>query len=186
MSEVTLDDDLLQIQGRPLVPAYHPIMVISQWVERYSVMAALMTSSHFPNKTPELLAMIVQAEWNYEGKWCVTYDRQGALARKDLNWSVLDPRLYNEAFTGTSHSKVHIYCLQDNHAGPRRGHGHSNSYPLPQFSANATQGSRGGIMRGGAGTRPLQQLFPGPIVSPTCPIKLFGYQLCACQVRISP
>ena len=39
----------------------------------------------------------------HEGKRWVVYDRQycwEALARKDLNWSVPDPQLYNEAFTG--------------------------------------------------------------------------------------
>ncbi len=46
---------------------------------------------------------LVTAERNYEGKQWVAYDRQyhrEALSRKDLNWSVPGPRLYNEAFTG--------------------------------------------------------------------------------------
>jgi len=48
-------------------------------------------------------ASIVRAERNYEGRQWVVYDRQyrwEALASKDLNWSVPNVRLYNEAFTG--------------------------------------------------------------------------------------
>ena len=47
--------------------------------------------------------LISRAERNYEGKRWVSYHRQfrrEALARKDLNWSVTNHRLYNEAFTG--------------------------------------------------------------------------------------
>ena len=45
-------------------------------------------------------ASIVRAERNYEGNRWVVYDRQyrrEALARKDLNWSMPDSRLYNKA-----------------------------------------------------------------------------------------
>lgn len=65
-------------------------------------MAAVLCT-RFPEKAPELRAYqatIIRAERNYEGKMWVTYDRRQALAKKDLNWSVTDPRLYNEAFTG--------------------------------------------------------------------------------------
>ena len=54
-------------------------------------------------------------------RW-VTYDRQyrrEALARRDLNWSVTDPRLYNEAFTGRARAIARCsYCLQDDHSAP--------------------------------------------------------------------
>ena len=68
-------------------------------------MAAILCT-RFPHKASELLAYqaaIVRAERNYEGTQWVSYDRRyrrEALARKDLNWSVPDPRLYSEAFTG--------------------------------------------------------------------------------------
>ena len=73
-------------------------------VERYSLMATVICT-RFPDKAKELFvyqASIVWAKHNYEGKRWVTYDRQyrcEALARKDLNWSVTNPRIYNEAFT---------------------------------------------------------------------------------------
>lgn len=52
------------------------------------------------------------------GRW-VLYDRQfwrEALARKDLNWSVTDPILYNEAFMGRARPIPRCnFCLQDDH-----------------------------------------------------------------------
>lgn len=122
MSEITLDDDLPQTPGRPSAPARLPITDISQWVERFSIMAALL-ACRFPEKAPELWAyqaLIVRCERNYEGKRWVTFDRQfrrEALARKDLNWSVPDSRLYNEAFTGRARAIPRCsFCLQDDHA----------------------------------------------------------------------
>ena len=121
-SEVTLDADIPQIPGRPPAPARLPITEISQWLERYSLMAAIL-ATRFPEKASELFAYqatIVQAERNYEGKQWVAYDRQflrEALACKDLDWSVTDPRLYNEAFTGRARSIPRCtHYLQDDHA----------------------------------------------------------------------
>lgn len=131
MSEVTIDDVIPQVPGRPPPPARLPIMDISQWVERYSLMAAVLCSK-FPDKAPELFAYqasIVRADRNYEGKRWVAYDRQyrrQALAKRDLNWSVTDPRLYNEAFTGRARPIARCtYCLQDDHMAqqcPRNPH----------------------------------------------------------------
>ena len=104
MAELSTDDDLPQRPGCP-APARLPVTSISQWVEKYSLMAAVL-STHFPEKAAELFAYqatIVRAERNYEGSRWVIYDRQfrrEALVRKDQNWSIADPRLYNEAFTG--------------------------------------------------------------------------------------
>lgn len=86
-------------------------------------MAAAL-ASRFPLKAAELFAYqatIVRVERNYEaGRW-VAYDRQfrrEALARRDLNWSVTDTRLYNEAFTGRARAiPRRSFCLQDDHSG---------------------------------------------------------------------
>ena len=40
-----------------------------------------------------------------------------ALVRKDLNWSVTDPRLYNGAFTGRAKAIPCCQCLSENHSG---------------------------------------------------------------------
>ena len=139
ISEVTLDDDIPSAPGRPPAPARPPVSDISQWVERFAVMAAIITS-RFPDKAPELfayMATIVRAERNYEGKQWVAYDRRyrrEALARKDLNWSVPDPRLYNEAFTGRARAIPRCtYCLQDDHtvaSCPRNPHRPVLNMPL--------------------------------------------------------
>ncbi len=124
MSEVTADIDTPQALGRPPPPARLPVTDISQWVERYSIMAATLTS-RFPEKGPELFAyqaQIIRAERNYEADRWVLYDRQfrrEALARRDLNWSVTDTRLYSEAFTGRARAIPRCqYCLQDDHSAP--------------------------------------------------------------------
>ena len=58
---------------------------------------------------------------NYEGSNWVAYDhqfRREMLARKDLNWSFPNARLYNEAFTGRAKSIPRCpHCLGDNHTG---------------------------------------------------------------------
>ena len=120
MAEISADDDL-QATGRPGGPARPPIATISQWLERFSVMASIL-ATRFPEKAPELFAYqasIIRAERNYEGKQWVAYDRQfrrEALARKDLNWSVPNLRLYNEAFTGRTKAIARCsVCLHDDH-----------------------------------------------------------------------
>ncbi len=106
-------------------------------------MAAVLCSK-FPDKAGELFAYqasIVRADRNYEGKRLVACDRQyrrQALARQDLNWSVPDPRLYNEAVTGRARPIARCsYCLQDDHAAqqcprnPHRPNGLAEPHPEP-------------------------------------------------------
>ena len=120
MAEITKDDGPEPTHGRPQ-PARPPIQDISQWVERFALMAGVLTS-RFPDKAPELfayMATITRAERNFQpGAW-VAYDRQyrrEALARKDLCWSRTDSTLYSEAFTGRAKIVPRCeYCLQDNH-----------------------------------------------------------------------
>lgn len=123
MSEVCIDDDTSPTQGRPPAPARLPITDISRLLEHFALIADVLCS-RFPHKTMELFAYqatIVRAKRNYEGKRWVTYNcqfRREALARKDLNWSITEPRLYNEAFTGRARLIARCtFCLQDNHTG---------------------------------------------------------------------
>ena len=116
MSEISItDDELAQTPGRRPAPARPDI---SQWIERFSLMAVVLCT-RFPDKAPELWAYqatIVRAEHNYDRKHWVAYNRQfrrEALARKDLNWSITDPRLYNKAFMGRAKSiSRYTFCLQ--------------------------------------------------------------------------
>ena len=108
MAEISADDDL-QATGHPGGPARPPIVTISQWLERFSVMVSIL-ATRFPEKAPELFtyqASIIRAERNYEGKQWVAYDRQfwrEALARKDLNWSV--PSTMRPSRASKGYSKV--------------------------------------------------------------------------------
>jgi len=84
-------------------------------------MAAILVQ-RFPEKGPELWAYqatILRAAHNYEGANWVAYDRQyrrDMLAKKDLNWSVPNSRLYNEAFTGRARSIPRCqHCLSEDH-----------------------------------------------------------------------
>ena len=57
MSEVTLDMPPDPIPGRPPPPGRSLITELSQWIERYSVMAGLLCK-RFPHKAPELFAYL--------------------------------------------------------------------------------------------------------------------------------
>ena len=122
MSEISIiDNELSQTPSHPPVPALPPITEISQWIERFSLMAAVLCTC-FPDKALELWAyqaMIVRAECNYNEKHWVTYDRQfscEALARKDLNWSITDctmrPSLVVRDLSTGVHSASKMTTLQ--------------------------------------------------------------------------
>ena len=120
MSEITSEDPYLSETARPAVRP--PIKDITLWVQKFSAMAAVLCS-RYPKKAPELFAYqasIVRAVRNFEGDHWVSYDRQyrrEALFRKDLDWSVQNSRLFNEAFTGCARpNRKCIYCVQDDHS----------------------------------------------------------------------
>lgn len=87
-------------------------------------MAAVLVTL-FPEKGPEVWAYqttILKAAHTYEGSNWVSYDRQyrrDMLACKDLNWSIPNTRLYNEAFTGLARMLPRCpHCLSEDHTGP--------------------------------------------------------------------
>ena len=118
MSEVTVDDDIPQVPGRPPAPARLPITNISQWLERYSLLAAVLATRfqiRLLNCLPIRLPSSGQSGSMRESAGC-QFQRE-ALARKNLNWSVTDSRLCNEAFTGRSRAIARCpLCLQDDHS----------------------------------------------------------------------
>ena len=121
MSDITLDDLPTPGPGQRPLPARPPIQDITTWVEKFSLMAAIL-ATRFPEKAPELFAYqasIVRTERNFEGRRSVNYDRcyrREALATKGLNWSAPNLRLYNEAFTGHARAIPRCsYCLQEDH-----------------------------------------------------------------------
>lgn len=98
-----------------------PIAEITLWLEGFARLALVLTSKH-PTKAAEMWAYqsaIIRAARNYEGTAWVAYNRQycrEALARKYLNWSVVNSRLYSEAFTGRATVIPRCrYCLSETH-----------------------------------------------------------------------
>ena len=102
-------------------PAKLLVNDIRVWLECYARMVAVL-ATRFPEKAPELWAYqttIVKVAHTYEGSNWVLYDRQyrrDMLARKDLNWSVPNTRLYNETFTGRARAIPRCpHCLSEDH-----------------------------------------------------------------------
>ena len=98
-----------------------PVNDIRVWMHCFARMAAVLVT-RFPEKGPELWAYqstILKAAHTFEGMSWVAYDRQfrrEALARKDLNWSIPNIRLYNEAFTGRARTLSRCpHCLSEEH-----------------------------------------------------------------------
>ena len=127
MSEFRADiwpDDTSPQEGTSQVrrqPPKPPVNDIRIWLECYARMAAIL-ATRFPEKASELWAYqttIIKAAHMYEGSNWVSYDRQfrrEMLARKDLDWSVPNARLYNEAFTGRAKSIPRCpHCLSEDH-----------------------------------------------------------------------
>ena len=134
MSELTadiwVDEPLSTDTGHPAscTLAKPPVTDIKVWLECFAHMAALLVTC-FPEKGPELWAYqttILRVAHNYEGSNWVVYDRQfrrDKLARKDLNWSSPNARLYNEAFTGRAKTIPRCpHCLCEDHAGANCPH----------------------------------------------------------------
>ena len=98
-----------------------PITEITLWLEGFGRLASVLTS-RYPGKAAEMWAYqssIIRAARNYDGTAWVVYDwqfRREALARRDLNWSVTNARLYSEGFTGRAKVIPHCrYCLSETH-----------------------------------------------------------------------
>ena len=78
IAELLINANPPQAPGRPPVLAHSLVQDISQWVECFSIMVAIVCT-RFPEKAPELWAYqatIMRAERNYEGKQWVMYDHQ--------------------------------------------------------------------------------------------------------------
>lgn len=68
MVDVAAKETASTLPGRPPVPARAPITNLSQWLKRYSLMAAAL-AARFLEKAPELFAYqatIIHAERNYD------------------------------------------------------------------------------------------------------------------------
>ena len=134
-ADIWVDEPQAPEVGGPMrrPPSKPPVTDIKVWLECYARMAALLVS-RYPYKGPELWAYqstILRAAQKYEGANWVAYDRQyrrDMLARKDLNWSTPNARLFNEAFTGRAKAVPRCpHCLCEDHAAHQCPH---NPQPL--------------------------------------------------------
>ena len=115
MSELTVDDDTSQATGQPH-PARLPVTTISQWLERFAVMVAIMVT-RFPLKAPELFAyqaMIVRAQRG----------SIGLLTTGSLDgWHLPEGTL-------TGQSRTPSYTRRPSQAGHRPLHGAHTAWPM--------------------------------------------------------
>ena len=112
---------MISLQTHLVTCLYQPTLPSQTSLSGWRNMAALL-ATRFPEKAPELFAYqasILRAERNFDDRRWVAHDRcyrREALAQKDLNWSVPNARLYNEAFTGRARAIPRCsYCLQEDH-----------------------------------------------------------------------
>ena len=83
-----------------------PVTDILQWVQCYATLTSML-AMQYPQKVPELmayLATIVKCHTEFEGPAWVLYDRafqRQAEVSRDLNWSRVNPSLFNLCFTGS-------------------------------------------------------------------------------------
>lgn len=99
-----------------------PVQDILLWTECFSSLVAILGSA-YPQHIVDFMAYqrsIVRASRIFEGSAWVVYDRcyrRRAALTKDLNWSVQQTALYNEAFTGRARTIPRCgHCLSENHA----------------------------------------------------------------------
>ena len=101
---------------------------ISLWTECYSTMAAILVAA-FPAKAPHLFAYlrtITKASRTFEGAAWASYDmayRRQAAYLGSLDWGLVDPALYNEAFAGRAKLVPRCrYCLAETHSSQECPH----------------------------------------------------------------
>ena len=139
-----------------------PVTDILTWLECFASMAAVL-STRYPEKVAEFWAYqtsILRAARNFDGAAWVAYDRQyrrEALARRDLNWSACNTRLYNEAFTGRAKTIPRCqHCLSTTHStrlcptnpDPSASHGTpQTSHPSSVLAASTGSSTRREICR---------------------------------------
>ena len=121
---------------------------ISLWTECYALLVAVLTTKH-PDKAPHFmcyLRTIVRASRNFEGTAWASYDaayRRQAANRHSLDWAIIDPTIYNEAFTGRAQLLPRCrYCLAETHEARDCQYAPRDDPPLAKYPRNASWGTR--------------------------------------------
>ena len=132
---------------------------IALWTECYASLVAVLVTKH-PTKAPQFMGYlhtIVRASRNFEGAARASYDeafRRQAANRNSLDWGMIDPTIYNEAFTGRAKLMPQgRYCLADAHEARECQFAPGDDLPPPNQSRSAPWGGppRARPDRGGAG-----------------------------------
>ena len=89
---------------------------ISVWTECFATMAAVLASD-FPEKASHFFTYLRTISRTFESSAWASYDmafRRQAANRGSLDWGLVDPAFYNEAFAGRA--RRCRYCLANTHA----------------------------------------------------------------------
>ena len=114
MADITTNDPPPNEPGRPPVPVQLPVTNISQWVECFSLKAAILYA-RLPHKAPELLtykAVIIRVKQNYEGTRWVSHDRQSPSTEGPqlIGTGPIQASIYSKAFTGQAKDIAYYAC----------------------------------------------------------------------------
>ena len=144
---------------------------ISIWTECYATMAAILSAA-YPDKGPQLFAYlrtITKASRTFETAAWASYDvafRRQAANRGSLDWGVIDPALYNEAFAGRAKVIPRCrYCLGDTHVSadcPNAPAGPSPNVDIPPTAPPSRRPQGGGPARDRGATVEICRLFNSP------------------------
>ena len=119
-----------------------PAVDILVWVQCYASLVAVLVEKHvqYAPQFMAYLSTIVRSHRNFEGLGWVAYNiayRCRAAMQKDLNWSIIDPSLYNLLFTGRARATARCaHCLSQEHSADACP---AANGPFFQFLASAYQ-----------------------------------------------
>lgn len=103
-------------------------MDIARWTECCPLLVAVLVTKH-PGKTAQFMGYlrnIVRASQNFEGAAWASYDAAFSCHAencKSLDWAIINPTIYNEAFTGRARLLPRYwYCLQHQLVATHKNH----------------------------------------------------------------
>ena len=109
-------------QQRLLARRKKPVTELKTWVQCFAIYVGVVSLRH-PEVIADMMAymvMIVKAADEYAGLAWVRYDeafRSQAAAKKDAQWSKVNPSLFAQCFTGRAHNQAHCdLCLSSLHS----------------------------------------------------------------------
>ena len=108
-------------QQRLLARRKKPVIELKTWIQCFAIYVGVVSLRH-PEVIADMMAymVIVKAAEEYAGLAWVRYDeafRSQAAAKKDAQWSKVNPSLFAQCFTGRAHNQAHCdLCLLSLHS----------------------------------------------------------------------